>query len=32
MAVFKHRTNIDRLVKGRESKIGLKKKPEQEEI
>lgn len=32
MAVFKHRSNIDRLLKGRESKIGLKKKPEQEEI
>lgn len=28
MAIFKHRSNIGRLVKGKESKIGQKKKPD----
>ena len=32
MAIFKHRANIERLFKGKESKIGQKKKPEQEGI
>ncbi|KUO72259.1 MAG: acyl-phosphate glycerol 3-phosphate acyltransferase [Clostridia bacterium BRH_c25] len=32
MAVFKHRSNIVRLAKGKESKLGHKTKPEQEVI
>lgn len=28
MGVFKHRSNVDRLIKGRESKFGQKKKPD----
>lgn len=32
MALYKHRPNIERLIQGSESKIGRKKKPEQEGI
>jgi acyl phosphate:glycerol-3-phosphate acyltransferase len=32
MALYKHRSNIERLIKGKESKVGRKTKPEQEGI